>query len=694
MRRRWSLSAIASTLSVATAFTMIVLASGFVVGPSANAAVPGQNGRIAYVALGHHRAISTVNAAGGDPQPLIDLGSGRDAINPSWSWEGTKIAFAGQTSPGGPFAIYTANADGSGQPQQVTMPTVSDTDPTWSPFGGEIAFVRARSDGSKRIFIVDLATSSVRPLGASFGTDLEPAWSPEGSTIAFASKAFPTPPCPQTDCRSAVLIARADGSGLASGLRDPYLGTPNEDYHHPDWSPDGSKLLVTFGLDEFAFGPFGVRLFDASSGLPLNRLGPCWTMTEPSFSPDGQSIVLTSRQPTDPLTGELSEPSLCAVTIDGQFVFQGTPAGSDAAWGPVPGSTPEPQRDLSVPTMTFAFEPQPEPGGWFPFAPQVDVTATDNIGVASIRCTYDGQSVITTAPVLADDGLRLHFDLLGLIGRGEHTIRCSAEDLAGNIGTDSSLILIGEPRPPPPPPPPPPPDTTPPTVSPPSFSANPILVGGNSTVTAFAWDDGSGIDSGTVSVGDQPSEPMACSGSAFTAHVGPGLPAGLYPVSVRVRDAAGNEATTDPQTLVVYDPNAGSVSGTGWIVPDPSVGDDLPGIDGTAKGSFSFNARYKGLSDTTPTGSFIFTYGKLFKLQSEGLDWLVVTTGDTAYIEGTASIRGGGVYPFRVTIRDGAADGSPDYLLLEVCACSTFIETGPIFYRASGEVGGQIQIQR
>jgi len=176
--------------------------------------------------------------------------------------------------------------------------------------------------------------------------------------------------------------------------------------------------------------------------------------------------------------------------------------------------------------------------------------------------------------------------------------------------------------------------------------------------------------------------------------VGPGLPAGLYPVSVRVRDAAGNEATTDPQTLVVYDPNAGSVSGTGWIVPDPSVGDELPGIDGKAKGSFSFTAWYKSPSDATPTGSFIFTYGKLFKLQSEGLDWLVVTTGHTAYIQGTASIRGGGVYPFRVTIRDGAADGSPDYLLLEVCACSTFVETGPILYRASGEVGGQVQIQR
>jgi hypothetical protein len=394
MRRRWSFSAMASSLSVAAAFTMIVLVSGFRVGPNANAAFPGQNGRIAYVTrVDDHRAIWTVDAAGGDPLPLINLGSGRDAINPSWSWDGTRIAFAGQTSPGGPFAIYTANADGSGPPQQVTTPPVSDTDPTRSPTGGEIAFVRERSDGSKRIFIVDLATFSVRPLGASFGTDLEPMVARRvDDRLRLEGVPSPSLPAdrlsvhrPDRSSRRKWTCERAERLLPRHALR----GLPS-----PRLVADGSKLVVTFSLDEFAFGPSGVRLFDASSGLPLNMLGLCWTMSEPSFSPDGQSIVLTSRQPTDPLTGELSEPSLCVLTMNGQFVFHGTPAGSDAAWGPVPGSTPAPQRDLSAPTMTFAFEPQPEPGGWFPFAPQVDVTATDNIGVMSIRCTYDGQSVI------------------------------------------------------------------------------------------------------------------------------------------------------------------------------------------------------------------------------------------------------------------------------------------------------------
>jgi len=50
-------------------------------------------------------------------------------------------------------------------------------------------------------------------------------------------------------------------------------------------------------------------------------VGLCGIMSEPSFSPDGQFIVLTSRQITDPLTGELGEPSLCGLTMDGHFVF-------------------------------------------------------------------------------------------------------------------------------------------------------------------------------------------------------------------------------------------------------------------------------------------------------------------------------------------------------------------------------------
>jgi hypothetical protein len=684
MRRRLSLSAL-----------VIVTLGATLLGPTANASFPGQNGRIAYVtSVGDHQAIYTVDPTGVDSQPLIDLGSGRDAINPAWSWDGTKIAFAGQTSPGGPFAIYTANTEGSAVPNQVTTPPVSDTDPTWDPARGQIAFVRAHPDGSSRIAVVDLTTSAVRALGSSIGTDLEPAWSPEGSTIAFVSKAFPSVPCPQNGCRFNPLIAYADGSGLAAG--DPSGYSTFWDWHHPDWSPDGSKMVARFGQDDSPLGllgPSGVQLFDASNWLPIDTI-LCGIMTEPVFSPDGAYVVVTSRTTVSLEDPTLTEPALCALPADttAQSFWVDAPA-SDAAWGAVPGSAPAPQRDTTGPTFAaLSFTPEPEPGGWFSYTPEVAVTAIDNVGVSTLRCTWDGLWVPAMDPVLVDHGLRAQFDLYAQ-GNGAHLLECSAMDLAGNRGSLSETIYVGVPPPSPSPTPSPSPDTTPPTVYPLSFSDNPIAVDGVSMVTAYAWDDGSGIESGTVSVGDRPPKPMAWSGSAFTADVGPGLPAGLHPVSVRVRDAAGNEATTDPQTLVVYDPSAGSVSGTGWIVPDPSDGDVLPGIDGKTKGSFDFTARYRSSSATTPAGSFVFTYGKLFKLQSDTLDWLVVTAGDTVYIQGTASIRGEGSYPFRVTIRDGAAD-SPDHLLLEVCACSIFPEQGPIMYRASGEVGGQIQIKR
>jgi hypothetical protein len=106
---------------------LAIALSSVAVAPVADAAFPGQNGRIAYVTTaGDHRVIATVNGQGGDPQPLIDLGSGRDAINPAWSGDGQSVAFAGQTSPGGPFAIYAADAGGSAPPRQVTTPLVSD----------------------------------------------------------------------------------------------------------------------------------------------------------------------------------------------------------------------------------------------------------------------------------------------------------------------------------------------------------------------------------------------------------------------------------------------------------------------------------------------------------------------------------------------------------------------------------------
>jgi len=651
--------------------TALVALSALLVTVPAAAIFPGDNGRIAYVTTaGDHKVIFTVDATGQDPQLLIDLGGERDAINPAWSWDGVKVAFAGQTSPGGPLAIFVASADGTGQPVQVTTSLVSDTDPAWAPNGQEIAFTHQGSDGTSVIGVVTLSNGAIRFL-PGLGLSMEPSWAPDGTEIAFATKE--RNPCYGFGCLFQIWRAPPDGTTFGA------LATDFWDLHHPDWSPDGTRIVARFGHDEDPdWGPSGVRIYDASTGSPLNAV-LCGIMTEPSFSPDGTYIVLTSRTFIDLDSTELTEPKLCVLRADGSaFAFWVDAPASDAAWGPVPGSAPPiPEPDTTPPTVELVFTPEPGPGGSFPTAPDVHVTATDNIGVSSIRCTYDGQWIGPYEVELIDRGLR---GQVSLYGRGEHTLECSASDPSGNLASVSRTIVI---------------DDTPPQVTAFSFSANPLRVGETSVVTEVAWDDQSGIAGGEVTVGDQPPAPMTASDWTLTAEIGAGLPAGFHPVVVRVRDGAGNEATTDPQTLVVYDPNAGSASGTGWIVPDPGAGDSLPvPIDGKTKGSFAFSVKYKTATATTPTGFFNFSYGK-FKLQSEDLDWLVVTGGDTAYVLGSASIHGtGGLFPFRATIRDGASSTAPDHLVLEVWWPDADPLRDEPAYQASGDAGGQIQIQR
>src|SRR5919197_1229617 len=289
---------------------LAIALSSIAVAPVADAAFPWQNGRIAYVTtMGDHRAIYTVDARGADPRPMIDLGSGRDAINPAWSWDGQSVAFAGQASPGGPFAIYVADADGSAPPRQVTTPPVSDTDPTWEPYGTQIAFTRRLDGDASVIAIVTLSTEEVMTLAVP-GVSMEPSWPPDGRSIAFVSK-DPTASCNPSRCRFGILEASPDGQDIRAVAREYFY-----DIHDPDWSPDGSLLAARFGQDEGPFyGPSGVGLYDSATGERLDQVGPCHIMSEPSFSPDDQWVVFTAT-PVNMDTGEPGEPFLCAVRTD------------------------------------------------------------------------------------------------------------------------------------------------------------------------------------------------------------------------------------------------------------------------------------------------------------------------------------------------------------------------------------------
>ena len=147
MRRTWVLSSVPSTLAVVLSF--------LVVAPPAAALSEIPDGIVAYVTtVNGHEAIYSLDLVHTDAvHPLVDLGD-RDATQPSWSSDGTRLAFTGETTPGGATAIFVANADGSWV-EQVTAPSggESDSDPAWSPSGDEIVFARTLATGLSEILV-------------------------------------------------------------------------------------------------------------------------------------------------------------------------------------------------------------------------------------------------------------------------------------------------------------------------------------------------------------------------------------------------------------------------------------------------------------------------------------------------------------------------------------------------------------
>jgi hypothetical protein len=135
--------------------------------------------------------------------------------------------------------------------------------------------------------------------------------------------------------------------------------------------------------------------------------------------------------------------------------------------------------------------------------------------------------------------------------------------------------------------------------------------------------------------------------------------AGVYLVSLTVTDQCGDSATTNTiggldAMVVVYDPNAGFVTGGGWIssplgayAPDPAL---------AGKANFGFVSKYqKGKSVPTGETEFQFKVADL-NFHSASYDWLVIS-GSKAQYKGRGTINGAGDYGFMLTATDGDLRG-------------------------------------
>jgi hypothetical protein len=111
--------------------------------------------------------------------------------------------------------------------------------PTWSPDGSQIAF-SAQAGGRTDLFVMTLANGSLRQLTDDAFADLQPAWSPDGSTIAFVTDRFTASFDRLVHGRYELATIAPQGGAPAS------MGIPAPDgtnQYTPQWSDGGRTLL-------------------------------------------------------------------------------------------------------------------------------------------------------------------------------------------------------------------------------------------------------------------------------------------------------------------------------------------------------------------------------------------------------------------------------------------------------------------
>ena len=215
-----------------------------------------------------------------------------DDREPTYSRDGTRIAFAsdrssaGNADNAGNYDIWTLDLT-SGALTQVTRDAGDDYMPSWSPDGTEIAFVGTR-DRATRVLAVTVATGLERVVATSRGRADAPSWGPSGALVHYAVEG--------NNSRLELDGRALTGDENAFAFRAGWLGDRDIVYVSDGLIrrralAGGPATTIPFTATlTVTRAQYTKRVRDVDSRAPRRALG----IVSPAISPDGRSVAFTA----------------------------------------------------------------------------------------------------------------------------------------------------------------------------------------------------------------------------------------------------------------------------------------------------------------------------------------------------------------------------------------------------------------
>ncbi|PWU22999.1 MAG: hypothetical protein C5B48_09385 [Candidatus Rokuibacteriota bacterium] len=282
-----------------------------------------RNGKIAFFGGAGAEGIEVVRPDGSGRRLLVPVGVGACASPPpprgcgiwglAWSPDGTRLAYL-RGNPNVDVSLFVIDAAGRDEKRisgcGTPWPTCGTDLLSWSPDGSRI--VVSRADG---LYVLSTTGRGARRLtGGSEG--VEPTWSPDGKHIAFVREALYTvrpdgsglKRVPRT--AGAILPAWSpDGRTLAFARGDEVDSVRLDGSHlrvvkvvpqeadSLSWAPDGARLL--YGNTPGHSGAFSGEVWTVGSGgtaaRRLFRQAPLVDYSPTAiWSPDGKQVAISA----------------------------------------------------------------------------------------------------------------------------------------------------------------------------------------------------------------------------------------------------------------------------------------------------------------------------------------------------------------------------------------------------------------